>query len=443
MLRPLFFLLLFTPLLSSLRFGTIQVAPFTMRKDVCLLDNGKKECARNNAYEGFCVQLMKLMAKEMDTEYKIEIRKGPGKIRPNGKWDGLVQDLNESHIDVAIAPIPITSNRKELLDFSPSFYTSGISMMIKKPGPNGTIYSLNPYAPVTWIAIFVLEIMSIFTVIGLYCHMRLDISDREGRWRYYILVSFILVWVICNFSLLISILHHICTTAAVNSKAEPIEYFESVQEVVEQEEIKYGLQRGSLTEEMFKNSNESMYQEMMEVMEKNGEESFVDYYNHGIQKVRGDGKEEGNYIFILDDASNLYENAKMPCNTRKIGGKLMTYEFAVATKKGSDLSDRVYAAIESLKKSGEIEKIRRHWFEERALCGKGGLVRDQRSIFRRSQYAQMGEISAAESNASYIIYGMIGGIAMSILVAILISHVERKRMERPTKYTDEVTPMNA
>lgn len=69
----------------------------------------------------------------------------------------------------------------------------------------------------------------------------------------------------------------------------------------------------------------------------------------------------------------------------------------------------------------------------------------------------MGEISAAESNASYIIYGMIGGIAMSIvsfffliiikrtfqLVAILISHVERKRMERPTKYTDEVTPMNA
>ncbi|GMS88588.1 hypothetical protein PENTCL1PPCAC_10763, partial [Pristionchus entomophagus] len=75
--QMLLFLLLFIPLVSvqsELKFGTYQVTPFIRRRRECLLDDGKMECRGNKAFEGYCVDLMEKLGKEMNTDYRIEIR---------------------------------------------------------------------------------------------------------------------------------------------------------------------------------------------------------------------------------------------------------------------------------------------------------------------------------------------------------------------------------
>ncbi|GMR41711.1 hypothetical protein PMAYCL1PPCAC_11906, partial [Pristionchus mayeri] len=455
---PLFLLLFFVPLLSSLRFGTFMMKPFTMRKEECLIDDGKEECKLNRPYEGFCVQLMDLLAKEMNVGYIIDTRSGPGNLQPDGNWTGLVDDLISSRVDVAVAPIIITPERSAVLDFS-SFFTSGISLMARKPAYRPIRRSLNPYTPVTWMSIVLLQILSIATCITLYSFVNQTDKQKKRHPRFLIWLLSLLIWMISFFLIVGSVLSHSYSAMKDNEKMideegpirylneremeelgditeEPREefvlrskegaarFYKSVNEMVEEGEIEYGMQRGGYIHQLFKKANDSLLRKMLETMERNDESSFFSVYPNGIAQVR---TSNGTFAFILDDAINLYENTKSPCDTMKIGNNLATYDYGVATTKGTPLSGKVHSAMESMKKKGEIDRIYQHWFIERSQC----------EVNMRKR-----KMSTAEMNAVYAIFGMISGIGIPIILSLLITHLERKNDGLLVKNTEEITPMN-
>lgn len=94
-----------------LRVGTEPAfAPFEFQKE------GSAE------FTGFDMDLIRAIGKKLG--YKVEIS--------SMGFDALIPALNSGNIDVAIAGMSITDERKKVIVFSDPYYTSGLIVMVKK-----------------------------------------------------------------------------------------------------------------------------------------------------------------------------------------------------------------------------------------------------------------------------------------------------------------------
>ena len=84
-----------------------------------------------NAYEGFDMDLIRAVGKEMG--YKVEIT--------NLAFDGLIPSLEAGNIDVIISGMTINDERKQKVLFSDPYYKSGLSIMVAKD--NNSIKTFN------------------------------------------------------------------------------------------------------------------------------------------------------------------------------------------------------------------------------------------------------------------------------------------------------------
>lgn len=94
-----------------LRVGTEpSFAPFEFQKE------------GSNEFTGFDIDLIRAIGKQMG--YKVEVQ--------NMGFDALIPALNSGNIDVAIAGMSITEERKKVVAFSDPYYTSGLIIMVDK-----------------------------------------------------------------------------------------------------------------------------------------------------------------------------------------------------------------------------------------------------------------------------------------------------------------------
>ena len=60
-------------------------------------------------------------------------------MQSSGEWSGLVGDLVSGRLDIVVAPMTMTSEREEVVDFvAPYFDQSGISIIHRKVGTYNT-----------------------------------------------------------------------------------------------------------------------------------------------------------------------------------------------------------------------------------------------------------------------------------------------------------------
>ena len=85
-------------------------APFEFQKE------GSKE------FTGFDIDLIRAIGKQAG--YKVEIQ--------NMGFDALIPALTSGNIDVAIAGMSITEERKKVITFSDPYYPSGLIVMVNK-----------------------------------------------------------------------------------------------------------------------------------------------------------------------------------------------------------------------------------------------------------------------------------------------------------------------
>lgn len=78
------------------------------------------EYIENNIITGFDIDLITAIAKEMGKTVKIE----------NLSWEGLLPALQSRKVDLIIAGMTVTEDRKAVVNFSDSYYTSKEQMII-------------------------------------------------------------------------------------------------------------------------------------------------------------------------------------------------------------------------------------------------------------------------------------------------------------------------
>ncbi|GMT35055.1 hypothetical protein PFISCL1PPCAC_26352, partial [Pristionchus fissidentatus] len=417
------------------RMGTYQTHPFFRTRKECYIDSGQDECFYNRKYEGYSVDLMHLLRQDLDIDIRIINRGGPGWLSSNG-WNGLIGDVLKSEIDFFIGNVPITTDRAAAVHFSTPFLTSGMSFVIKNPGDlvattdtKEEVNRSSPFAPYlppdppsitpfnssAWMSIITMEVMSIVTSAILWWMMKSQHKDDKGRFRFFIWLFFLILWITCSLLLLFSTISHIRSSFTENDETEP-----SVEFLLNNTNIDYGTYQYEEPRDLFKNTNDTLLKKMKVKMDNDKIIVLKSHYQ-GLHRVRNsDG-----FAYIMDEREFQYENLKS-CDLMKIGQNLFTYNYAVGTRKGYYLNEKIDASIQRFKENGYLERIFNKWFVEGSECNGNQTTKDA---------------ARDERSIPYSVFGMALGIGLSIALSVLATQLENRRKNNPVKFTDELTPM--
>ncbi|CAG2173150.1 unnamed protein product [Oppiella nova] len=276
----------------------------------------------NDRYEGYCKDLADRLAHILGFRYELRLVNDSkyGQMDKHGVWDGMIGELVRRvgapyrlEVDIAIAPLTITSRRKGDVDFTHAFMSVGISILMKKPAlisRPGIFSFMYPLSRETWV---------------------------------YILLSYIGI-------------------SRVYSKLD-LRLYQSIQSMLLANRLIWNT--GSSTQAFFQNSRLPTYKKMWEYMRANPQ-VFVNDYGEGIRRAR---ESNGKYAFLMGwkSPSLDYINQRLPCDTMKVGHNLDEKGYGIATQKDSPtlLED----AIIKLQEDGVLAHLRHKWWSDRSECG--------------------------------------------------------------------------
>ncbi|CCD61608.1 Glutamate receptor 2 [Caenorhabditis elegans] len=447
----------------QLRFNvvTVLVKPFVMLKR---RNPGEPELKGNDRFEGYCIDLLNLLAKNITGfEYDVFISDGNkyGSRQADGSWDGMIGYLLNETADVAVAPLTITQERERAVDFSKPFMTTGISIMIKKPekqefnifsfmeplGMTIWIFTLSSYFGVSltiflvsWFSPYEKRIEfkrgeftvtneftlynSLWFTLAAFMQQGTDILPRAVSGR----IASSCWW----FFTLIIVSSYTANLAAFLTLERMTPPIESVEDLANQNKILYGVNEGGSTAAFFEDSIVPLYKKMWNFMVSTTQKQielekqsitnstsnriFVSSYADGIEKVR---TSKGKYAFLLEETTNNYESGRRPCDTMKVGQNLNTLGYGIATKIGNPLRVSLNLAILYLSEKGELKKLENKWWYDRGQCDTGTSDGGTSSSLNLSKVAG-------------IFYILLAGMVLSMCTA-LVEFLFRKNKENREK----------
>ena len=117
--------------------GTVTRTPWTFQEE----NDGKMVTDKDGGpvLLGYCIDMIGKMAQEMSFDYEVLLPSDGSndfgrRNEDTGEWSGLIGDLISGRVDIVVAPMTMTSEREEVIDFvAPYFDQSGISIINRKP----------------------------------------------------------------------------------------------------------------------------------------------------------------------------------------------------------------------------------------------------------------------------------------------------------------------
>ena len=95
------------------------------------------EVIRNSSFyqccSGFCIDLLMKFADNIGFTYDLaRVSDAKWGTIQNGKWNGLISELINRKVDVALASLMINSEREAVVDFSVPYMDSGVAILTAK-----------------------------------------------------------------------------------------------------------------------------------------------------------------------------------------------------------------------------------------------------------------------------------------------------------------------
>jgi ionotropic glutamate receptor len=136
------------------RVTTIMERPYVMLK------KNHFELDENNQFEGFCIDLLEELSKDLGFTYTIHVvrdNKYGNDVYGNGTWDGMIGEILSGEADMSVAPFTVNFRRAEVVDFTKPFLSLGISILFKIPEDHQPdLFSfMNPLSLDIWMFILI------------------------------------------------------------------------------------------------------------------------------------------------------------------------------------------------------------------------------------------------------------------------------------------------
>merc|ERR1719410_2684181 len=382
---------------KTLRVTTTSTDPYVMHKifDPPIAPEALQRMSFEEKYEGFCVDLVKELSKEVKFKYEFYLVEGGGYGSfKNGRWTGMIADLRAQKADMAVIDMSITSIRQTAVDFTMPYMTTGVGILYKKkfPPPPNPFSFLQPLSIEVWIyttaaylgvsiMMFLLaritpfewddngegEATNQWTIsntlwfgIGSFLCQGCDILPKTFSTR----TVAIMWW----FFTLIMMSSYTANLAAFLTNSKMSSPVNSAEDLSKQTKIKYGTYCCGSTNAFFKGSTIPTYQKINAFMESAKPSVYTSGNAEGIDRVR---KEDGAYAFFMEAASIEY-HIERKCDLMQLGGLLDSKGYGVALPPNSPYTRAVSAGVLSLQEKGILQKLKTKWWKE--MHGGGNCV---------------------------------------------------------------------
>lgn len=351
---------------KELSITTIKEDPYTMRK--------------GSEFEGFCIDLISELSKMLGFRYNVHLVKDNryGVMDSSGNWNGMIGEIVRGEADLAVAPLTLTAVREKFVDMTTPFMQTGIGFILRKDvaSEKSTLSLLSPFSTNMWIGVLIA-----FLLTGLCIFLAGRISPSEwaepdseehsftllhsfwyitgaltlqgagphpkapsGRLISAIWWLFAVLLLACYFANFNSMLHS-------NSKHISIKSFE---DLANQDVIDYGTVEAGSTMFFFKNSNNPVYRQIYQHMER--KKSYVSNMEEGVRRAQ-----EGNFAFI-GEAVSLDLAVARYCKLTRSQEVIAMRAYSIAAPLGSPLVKNLTIAILQLSESGELTYMRDKWW---------------------------------------------------------------------------------
>ncbi|KAM4567435.1 glutamate receptor ionotropic, kainate 3 isoform 1-T1 [Fundulus diaphanus] len=355
----------------SLVISTILEEPYVMLK------KSDKALVGNDRFEGFCIDLLKELAKILGFTYEIRLVPDGkyGSLDDKGQWNGMIRELIEHRADLAVAPLTITYMREKVVDFSKPFLNTGISILYRRPNAtnNGFFSFLNPMTPDIWVYILlaylgvscVLFVIARFSPYEWYdahpCNPGSDVVENN----FTLLNSF---WFGVGSLMQQANLAAFLTVERMDSSVD------SADDIAKQTKIEYGVVKDGATMAFFKKSKVSTFEKMWAFMSSRPRTSLVKSVEDGVQRVL-----KSDYALITESTTIDYITRRN-CNLTRVGGIIDSKGYGIGTPLGSPYRDKISIAILSILEDGLLHILKEKWWsgsscldEERRETGPMGI----------------------------------------------------------------------
>ncbi|XP_012734227.2 glutamate receptor ionotropic, kainate 3 [Fundulus heteroclitus] len=385
----------------SLVISTILEEPYVMLK------KSDKALVGNDRFEGFCIDLLKELAKILGFTYEIRLVPDGkyGSQDDKGQWNGMIRELIEHRADLAVAPLTITYMREKVVDFSKPFLNTGISILYRRPNAtnNGFFSFLNPMTPDIWVYILlaylgvscVLFVIARFSPYEWYdahpCNPGSDVVEnnftllnsfwfgvgslmQQGSELMPKALSTRIIGGIWWFFTLIIISSYTANLAAFLTVERMDSSVDSADDIAKQTKIEYGVVKDGATMAFFKKSKVSTFEKMWAFMSSRPRTSLVKSVEDGVQRVL-----KSDYALITESTTIDYITRRN-CNLTRVGGIIDSKGYGIGTPLGSPYRDKISIAILSILEDGLLHILKEKWWsgsscldEERRETGPMGI----------------------------------------------------------------------
>jgi polar amino acid transport system substrate-binding protein len=341
----------------KLKVATKPFAPFVM------LEGDK--------YTGFSIDLWDAIAKQLKVEYKLNVEYEFLGVETVGE---LIQTVHDKKADVGIAGISMTAKREEKIDFSHSFFRSGLQIMIlneHESDPSLYLSMLNLGSMILHPKQLqpVIILLMMFFVLGniiwfLERHHNPSFSPKyfRGIWDGFWWAAVTLTTVGYGdktpkrfagqlfgvFVVLIGCVFFASFTAAITAKLTVQHLRQSINGIADLVDKRVATVESSTADYYLQNKRE-----LKKNVVKYGDidQAYEALKNHQVEAIVYDAPVLQYYKFL----------EKKP-TTKLVGSIFKRENYAIAFPTGSRYKEKVNQILLKLEENGEYEKLREKWF---------------------------------------------------------------------------------
>ncbi|XP_030751235.1 glutamate receptor ionotropic, kainate 2-like [Sitophilus oryzae] len=396
-----------------------------------LMYSDQPDATGNSRYKGYSMDLITEIAKLMNITFEFVLTR-------DNLHSNIVDDLINRRADLGICDFTITHQRRELIDFSMPFMSLGISILHKESDVeqlNNMYAFMDPFSLKVWIYIVTLFlILSLIIVVT----ARLDPDDWENPhpcnqqpeeleniWNIKnclwltlgsimtqgcdILpkgISSRILTAMWWFFSLIMTSSYTANMAAFLTVQKSANTINNVEDLANQNKVKYGIMKGGSTEEFFKYSNDSLYQKMWAVMKNENPSVFEDSNDKGVERVLS--TKNALYAFFMESTQIEYE-LERKCELRKVGSWLDSKSYGIGMPFGADYRHAINSAVLKLQENGKLNELKEKWWKKDIEGTPCSNVYDEPVI--------QDELTLAHVGGVFVVLGC--GICLAFLLAIV------------------------
>ncbi|KAJ8687136.1 hypothetical protein QAD02_022930 [Eretmocerus hayati] len=370
-------------------------APYVMK-----VENGSMRGIRigDQWYEGYCIDLIAKIEEvaKIKCEFEIVPDGQHGSYNPEtGQWNGLIRRLLDLKADLAICDLTITSERQSAVDFSVPFMNLGITILFTKPETvvQKMFAFMDPLSPVVWMYVITAYLLvslmlfaqarfapgewvnphpcnpepeelensfslanSMWLTIGSLMQQGSDILPR--------CVSVRMLAAMWWFFVLIVTSSYTANLAAFLTNVKMDNSINTVEDLAKQTKISYGAFKDGSTLSFFRNSNNSLYQQIYITMSDADPSVFTKDNDEGVDRVI---RLRRKYAFFMESTTIEYQMARH-CELQKIGPLLDNKGYGIATPPNSPYRTLISVAILHLQNKGELQQLKQKWWRSNVTC---------------------------------------------------------------------------